>query len=147
MQNFEQLQELRNNSRITLEHALSTSRGTAEARDEAKRVLHKSLETCTCQSCSKPLTLHPKMNGYCRTCNARFDRMLNFKSKIKRAPPKETALRRFIEDYISSENIPYSLRGQASKELIIQYATDLLNATVAINKYIKEAVSNGNQSV
>lgn len=147
MQNIEQLQETRNNLRIALEHSLSTERGTAQARDEARRVLSKSLETCRCQSCNKPMAQHPKMNGYCRTCNARFDRMLNFKSKIKREMPRERALRSFIEDYNASENLPYSLRGCTDKAHILQYATDLLMATIALNEYIKGALSNGNKSM
>lgn len=144
MRKLEQLQEIRTSARLQLEHALHTNRGTTEAREEAKRVLQQSLESCRCQSCGSSLTLHPKMNGYCRTCNARFDRLLNFKSKIKREAPREKALRSFINDYASSEVLPYALRGNAPKAQIIQYATDLLNAIVEINNYIKETLTNAN---
>lgn len=139
---IERLQEIRVVACLALEHGLGTQRGTKEARAESKQLLTAALETNTCQACGGPLLLPNRGTGYyCRYCQARFDRMLNFKSKIKREMPKNKALEGFIKDYKATTHLPYSLRGTASREDIIQYAEDLLVANKDIEKQMQEAIS------
>lgn len=127
--------------RLALEAGLATKRGTSASRSEAKRIVKEALATDTCQACGGPLLAHAKTDGYCRTCRARFDRMLNFKSRLKKSAPKNKALRRFIEDYRMSTHLPYSLRGEAPRELILQYAEDLLNLNLAIDAKMQESIT------
>lgn len=133
-------------ARLALEAGLSTKRGTRASRSEAKRIVNEALATNICQACGGPLLAHAKTDGYCRTCRARFDRMLNFKSKLKKGAPKNKALQRFIEDYRMSTHLPYSLRGAAPRELILQYAEDLIRINNAIDAKMRESVAWGKEA-
>lgn len=138
---LEALQEKRVDARNALEWSLSTDRGSKEARAEAKRIADAGKSSNTCQACNGPLLAHTRLDGYCRYCRARFDRMLTFKSKLKREMPKTTALQRFIEDYKASQHLPYALRGAASRETIIGYAEALLAANIAQEEYIQRTTT------
>ena len=138
---FDSMQEKRGRIRGRLERALATKRGTAEARAEAQKLQHAALQTNTCQACGGPLLAHPRQSTYCRSCQARIDRMHNFKSKLKREMPKSRALQRFIEDYTAIAHLPYSLRGVEPKEDIIKYASGLLRATLELEEQLKDALA------
>lgn len=146
---IDKLQETRLHIRFKLECALSTKRGTKEARNESYNILQNAIHTGVCQACGDALHIATSQNpynyrrfeGYCSSCQARFSRMLNFKSKIKRELPKSLALQRFITDYKQTDHLPYSLRGAAPREDILKYAEDLLVVTKDIEKEMHEALA------
>lgn len=140
---IERLQEARMNARLSLELGLATKRGSKIARAESKALLEAALKTNTCQACNGPLLLPARVTTgyYCRSCQARFDRMLNFKSKLSRGIPMNRALERFIADYSATEHLPYPLRGVASRQNIIRHATELLELNKEIDKQLRDAIA------
>lgn len=131
------LKEARHKACNSFEGALATQRGNSEARVDAMMRRKQAKETGLCSCCGA----NPPVgeSGMCSSCDAAVKRMLNFKSKLNSDWPKEKALKRFIDDYSHMPNPPYSLKGSAPREIILLYAEELLEATIALDAEIKKA--------
>lgn len=134
-----------------LERALATQRGSREARSEAHDRRRQAAESGKCCSCgavildkSDPAKANFRLiteTGNCSSCDAAIRRMLAFKSKLKADWPREKLIQRFISDYHSMPNPPYSLRGCTSREDILAYAEELLYVTTTLETEVKRVAA------
>ena len=117
---------------------LSTKRGCKKARIEATLRQEKANSTGVCPGCGGPLLNNPKLNGWCRTCDARLSRMMLYKSRIRLYECVGIRMtERFVEDYGAMQNIPYALHGDAAPEQVLSTANRYLEALrkeVALNE-------------
>lgn len=131
------IKEKRRKACNNLESALKTERGTSEARTEAVMRRQQAKQSGMCNGCGRN-DVHLNQDGYCSSCTAAMNRMLQFKSKLAVEWPKERRLRTFIEDYKKVTNPPYSLRGSADRSDIIEMAEYLLDVVIELDYETKK---------